>query len=170
MALSSHGLSYPSTHGSFSDQGSNLCPLHWQVYSEPLDQRGSPLCRYGFNHLLMSVWLVGAYCILHHLLRCWSCSSSGHWGLSHWTACCSDTPTSLWLWNNSLLYGMKCFRIALCMSCSSPGISHFPKKPWLPFLRIVLEVKFWANCPCYHWDVMGSGPSPLRKRKYLCVD
>ena len=118
------------------------------------------LCQY-------DLWVLILY---FHLLCCWSCSSSGHWGLSYWTACCSDTHTSLWLWSNSLLSGMKCFRITLCMSCSSPRISHFSKKPWLPFLRIVLEVKFWAKCPCYHWDVMGSGPSPLRKRKYLCVD
>ena len=27
--------------GIFQDQGSNLCPLHWQVDSEPLDHWGS---------------------------------------------------------------------------------------------------------------------------------
>ena len=26
----------------FPDQGSNLCPLHWQVDSLPLDHQGSP--------------------------------------------------------------------------------------------------------------------------------
>ena len=29
--------------GIFPDQGSNLCPLHWQEGSYPLDHQGSPL-------------------------------------------------------------------------------------------------------------------------------
>ena len=37
-----HGLSCPSACGIFLDQGSNLCPLHWQADSSPLDQQGSP--------------------------------------------------------------------------------------------------------------------------------
>ena len=28
--------------GIFPDQGSNLCPLHWQADSQPLDHQGSP--------------------------------------------------------------------------------------------------------------------------------
>ena len=38
-----HGLSYPAAHGIFLEQGSNLCPLHWQVDSYPLDHQGSPV-------------------------------------------------------------------------------------------------------------------------------
>ena len=28
----------------FPDQGLNLCRLHWQVDSKPLDHQGSPVC------------------------------------------------------------------------------------------------------------------------------
>ena len=38
-----HGLGCPQNVGSFLDQGSNLCPLHWQVDSEPLDHQGRSL-------------------------------------------------------------------------------------------------------------------------------
>ena len=37
-----HGLSCSVTCGIFLDQESNLCPLHWQVDSKPLDHQGSP--------------------------------------------------------------------------------------------------------------------------------
>ena len=30
--------------GIFPDQGSNLCPLHWQADSQPLRHQGSPVC------------------------------------------------------------------------------------------------------------------------------
>ena len=35
-------VSYPTAQGSFSDQGLNPCPLHWQVDSLPLAYHGSP--------------------------------------------------------------------------------------------------------------------------------
>ena len=34
-----HGLSCPMACGTFLDQGSNLCPLHWEVDSLPLDHQ-----------------------------------------------------------------------------------------------------------------------------------
>ena len=37
-----HWLSCPSACEIFPDQGSNLCPLHWQADSQPLDHKGSP--------------------------------------------------------------------------------------------------------------------------------
>ena len=36
------GLNCSMACGIFSHQGSNLCPLHWQVDSYPLYQQGSP--------------------------------------------------------------------------------------------------------------------------------
>ena len=36
-----HGLSYSTACGIFLDQGSNLCPLHWQANSYPLCHQGS---------------------------------------------------------------------------------------------------------------------------------
>ena len=35
-------LSCSMARGIFSDQGSNLCPLHWQIQSYPLYHQGSP--------------------------------------------------------------------------------------------------------------------------------
>ena len=37
-----HGLSCSAARGIFPDQGSNLCPLHWQADSQPLRHQGSP--------------------------------------------------------------------------------------------------------------------------------
>ena len=37
------GHSHPMACGIFLDQGSNLCPLHWQVNSYPLCHQGSPM-------------------------------------------------------------------------------------------------------------------------------
>ena len=34
--------SCPAACGIFPDQGSNLCPLHWQANSQPLGHKGSP--------------------------------------------------------------------------------------------------------------------------------
>ena len=36
------GLTCPKTCGIFSDRGLNLCPLHWQADSLPLDHQRSP--------------------------------------------------------------------------------------------------------------------------------
>ena len=38
-----HGPSSSAACGIFPDQGSNPCPLHWQVDSQPLHHQGSPL-------------------------------------------------------------------------------------------------------------------------------
>ena len=35
-----HGLSCSAARGIFPDQGSNMCPLHWQVDSQPLRHHG----------------------------------------------------------------------------------------------------------------------------------
>ena len=37
-----HGPRCSAACGIFPDQGSNLCPLHWQVDSQPLRHQGSP--------------------------------------------------------------------------------------------------------------------------------
>ena len=37
-----HGPSCSTTCGIFPDKGSNPCPLHWQVDSQPLHHQGSP--------------------------------------------------------------------------------------------------------------------------------
>ena len=44
-----HGPSCSAACGIFPDQGSNLCPLHWQADSQPLRHQGSP--RNMFSHL-----------------------------------------------------------------------------------------------------------------------
>ena len=40
--VGAHGLSCSVAHGIFLDQGSNPCPLHWQVDSYLLYHQGSP--------------------------------------------------------------------------------------------------------------------------------
>ena len=40
-AIVAHGLICSTAHGIFPDQGSNPCPLHWQVDSYPLYHQGS---------------------------------------------------------------------------------------------------------------------------------
>ena len=42
-----HGPSCSAACGTFPDQGSNPCPLHWQADSQPLRHQGSP----DFHHL-----------------------------------------------------------------------------------------------------------------------
>ena len=41
-----HGLHCSVACGIFPDQGSNLCPLHWQADSQPLCHQGSPIGSY----------------------------------------------------------------------------------------------------------------------------
>ena len=58
-AVVAHGLTCPKAYGIFLDQASNLCPLHWQVGSQPPDHQGSPdrnfLNECLRKHLVMSV-------------------------------------------------------------------------------------------------------------------
>ena len=44
-----HGLCCPVAHGLSLDQGSNLCPLHWQAVSYPLYHQGSPRLIYYYQ-------------------------------------------------------------------------------------------------------------------------
>ena len=41
-----HGPSRSTACGILPDQGSNLCPLHWQADSQPLRHQGSPILFY----------------------------------------------------------------------------------------------------------------------------
>ena len=41
-----HGPSCSAACGIFTDQGANLCPLHWQADSQPLHHQGSPCIRF----------------------------------------------------------------------------------------------------------------------------
>ena len=42
MVVAAHGFGCTRAHGIFLDQGLNLCPLEWQVDSQPLDHQGNP--------------------------------------------------------------------------------------------------------------------------------
>ena len=44
------GLHRPTARATFPEQGSNSCPLHWQVDSWPLDYQRSPVCYYLLMH------------------------------------------------------------------------------------------------------------------------
>ena len=49
VVIVTHGPSCPEACGIFLDQGSNPCPLRWQVGSQPLDHQGSPVFFF-FSH------------------------------------------------------------------------------------------------------------------------
>ena len=42
LIVAAYSFSHPMACGTFPNQGSNLCPLHWQVDSQPLNHQGSP--------------------------------------------------------------------------------------------------------------------------------
>ena len=46
-----HGPSCSVACGIFPDQGSNPCPLHWQVDSQPLRHQGSPMILFNSSKL-----------------------------------------------------------------------------------------------------------------------
>ena len=55
VVVAAHRLRSPKTCGIFPDQGLNLCPLHWQVDSKPLDHQESPICVY-FMTVIHVIW------------------------------------------------------------------------------------------------------------------
>ena len=50
-----HGPSCSAACGTFPDQGSNPCPLHWQADSQPLRHQGSPWL-YFFSSVHPHLW------------------------------------------------------------------------------------------------------------------
>ena len=57
-----HGPSRSTACGIFPDQGSNLCPLHWQADSQPLCHQGSPLSYFIFKNLFEFI-LLFVFCL-----------------------------------------------------------------------------------------------------------
>ena len=57
--VGAHGLSCSTACGSFLDQGSNPCLLHWQVDSLPLSHQGSPICYIYFKCLFL--WFISFF-------------------------------------------------------------------------------------------------------------
>ena len=53
-----HGPSCSAACGILPDQGSNLCPLHWQADSQPLCHLGSPIWEILKNHSLELYFLI----------------------------------------------------------------------------------------------------------------
>ena len=51
-----HWLSCPAAHGIFPDQGSNPCPLHWQVDSYPLSHQRNPWADSWYNSCSIASW------------------------------------------------------------------------------------------------------------------
>ena len=51
--VGAHGLSCSTACGSFLDQGSNPCLLHWKVDFLPLSHQGSPICYIYFKCLFL---------------------------------------------------------------------------------------------------------------------
>ena len=65
-----HGPSRSAACGIFPDQGSNLCPLHWQADSQPLRHQGSP--PFLFNEYIcecVSLWFTFLHKIHTHRMH-----------------------------------------------------------------------------------------------------
>ena len=74
-----HGPSRSAACGIFPDQGSNPCPLHWQVGSQPLRHQGSP--RVFFNGKNWNKGICDAFKKMYGLEKLswflgWDCKSS----------------------------------------------------------------------------------------------
>ena len=54
-----HGPSCSAACGILPDQGSNLCPLHWQAASQPLRHQGSPCLNYLMDFTSDTIWHCG---------------------------------------------------------------------------------------------------------------
>ena len=62
------GLSCSTARGIFPDHGQNLCPLHWQVDSLPLDHQRSPaLCFFNAGFYSLHNNDVNLYVVRSHL-------------------------------------------------------------------------------------------------------
>ena len=97
------GVSCSKAHGIFPDQGSNPCPLHWQVDSLPLSHQGHPLLSFPTTFVIYS-WLtlpptshqlLLILCLpVEHITTLFTqatlCPSSGCQGSSH------EVPTAGW--------------------------------------------------------------------------
>ena len=59
--IMAHGPSCSAACGMFPHQGSNLCPLHWQVDSQPLRHQGSPVCLIfdSLSNMCLGMFLLG---------------------------------------------------------------------------------------------------------------
>ena len=67
-----HGLSCSAACGIFPDQGSNLCPLHWQADSQPLRHQGSPVGRFLIT-VSISLLVIGLF--IFSISSCFSLGS-----------------------------------------------------------------------------------------------
>ena len=61
-----HGPSCSVACGIFPDQGSNLCPLHWQADSQPLCHQGSPI-DFFFKFIFIYLWLCWVFVSVREL-------------------------------------------------------------------------------------------------------
>ena len=64
-----HGPSCSTACGIFPDQGSNLCPLHWQANSQPLRHQGSPFSLYIIKCYIMLLWFISCDVNIDHLVK-----------------------------------------------------------------------------------------------------
>ena len=103
-----HGPSCSVACGIFPDQGSNLCPLHWQADSQPLRHQGSPI-HFFLKFLFIYLFIygcVGSSFLREGPLQLWQAGAALHRGAqaSHYRglSCCgAQAPDAqaqqLWL-------------------------------------------------------------------------
>ena len=66
-----HRPSCSAACGILPDQGSNLCPLHWQADAQPLRHQGSPCFPLLIRMRLFSIFLMLAYIPSHSHMEAW---------------------------------------------------------------------------------------------------
>ena len=90
------GLSCYLACGIFPNQGSNMCPLHWQADSQSLECQGNPhTCFFFFNELLLSTYYVSRP-VLGIEGKRWTTQSSTGAALREWVCICTISPGGFW--------------------------------------------------------------------------
>ena len=118
-----HGPSCSAACGIFPDQGSNLCPLHWQADSQPLRHQGSP-------------WTF-SYCVWYSLI------SLLCMGLNLKNLLCLSLSTFLWS-ENSFFFQSDKFSCIISMDIASPSYSISSPPETLLYVYEVFQ--FYALC------------------------
>ena len=178
-----HGFSCPLTCGIFLHQGSNPCPLHWQVDSQPRDHQGSPWYIYfKYCSVYMSVsntqsipgldFLI-SFMTHYYLLSWWETKGWSYSQSSRNSPSLVEASHSYWnIWAHAVEWvSSACVPAQLCptlcypMDCSLPGssvhgISQARILEWvaISFSRVTSWPRDWTHVTCIAGRVFTTEP------------